>query len=90
MIGAGVEFAVASVHAIAAVVTDATITAEHELIGRQGRLTAWHNDVAVAALTPWVTGFRMTSRLSAPPGSASCPLAATAVAGHLLRRWPEV
>ena len=44
----------ASVHAIAAVVTDAAITsAEHELISRKALSHAWHNDVAVAALRPW-------------------------------------
>ena len=53
------EFAVASVHAVARQVTDMAVTTpEHERIRRVALERAWHNDLAVAALVPWVTGRR--------------------------------
>lgn len=46
---------VASVHGVAKSVDDPSVTgADHERIRRSSLASAWHNDLAVAALTPWV------------------------------------
>jgi exonuclease III len=51
------EIAVASVHAIAREVDCAAVTdTDHERIRRQALARAWHNDLVVAALTPWIDG----------------------------------
>lgn len=47
---------VASVHAIANVVDNPALSeAEHEFVRRRALERAWHNDLAVAALKPWVS-----------------------------------
>jgi exonuclease III len=57
--GHGCEFAVASVHAVAREVTDMAVTTpEHERIRRVALARAWHNDLAVPAMIPFVTGRR--------------------------------
>jgi exonuclease III len=49
------QVAVASVHAIAkAVDSDAVTDVDHGRIRRQVLQRAWHNDLVVAALTPWI------------------------------------
>jgi exonuclease III len=53
------ELAIASVHAIAREVDRSAATDEdHERIRRRSHPRAWHNDLAVAALTPWVRNQR--------------------------------
>lgn len=53
----GQEIAVASVHAVAKEVTDIALSdADHERVRRRALNRAWHNDLAVAALAPWVEG----------------------------------
>lgn len=50
---------VASIHAIAKAVDDpAVLESDHERVCRRGASRAWHNDLVVAALTPWVDGDR--------------------------------
>lgn len=50
---------VASVHAIAQEVSDPAVTdGDHERIRRRAASRSWRNDLAAAALTPWVTGHR--------------------------------
>jgi exonuclease III len=51
------EITVASVHAVAKEVNCPAVTDEdHQRIRRQVLTQAWHNDLAVAALSPWVSG----------------------------------
>ena len=46
---------VASVHAIAKEIVDPAVTdADHERLRREALERAWHNDLAAAALTPWL------------------------------------
>lgn len=53
----GRKLAVASVHARAAEVEHAMVTeADHERVRRRSLARAWHNDLAAAALSPWVAG----------------------------------
>ena len=53
------QIAVASVHAVAREVDDAAVTAtDHGRIRRQALNRGWHNDLVVAALTPWVSDHR--------------------------------
>jgi hypothetical protein len=53
------QIAVASVHALAKEVDCEAVTdADHQRIRREVLARAWPNDLAVAALTPWVHGHR--------------------------------
>jgi exonuclease III len=55
----GVEFAVASVHAAGGELSDTAITsADHEQVRRTTLRRAWYNDLAAAALVPFVQGRR--------------------------------
>lgn len=53
----GRETTISSVHTIAKQVDDPSVTdADHERVRRRALDRAWHNDLAVAALTPWLEG----------------------------------
>lgn len=51
------EVAVASVHAVAKPVDDPSVSEnDHEQLRRRDATRAWHNDLVVGALSPWVQG----------------------------------
>ena len=53
----GHEITIASVHTVAKEVDDPAVTdTDHERIRRRALGRAWHNDLAVAAISPWIEG----------------------------------